>query len=348
MQLKSQYLGLLPYDDAIHLLEEHFEVALQEQKGFIFGLEHPLVYTAGLRTEREHILQDNLTVKPTRRGGSVTLHNPGQLVVYFVIPLILTPGLETFVRRLEAAIIETLWLWGIPAFTKPPHSGAFTSRGKIAFVGLALKKQIIYHGIAINLNNNLNDYRAIHSCGLTLPVTRARDLTGETIPLPLFFEQLSTNIQKRFLHFSSQEYRRQLQEHLEQSAIPFAGFRLGQLFFNERRYWLAHEAWETAWHLYRQAYGKLSERDYILFLQGLTQAAMAAYKLAEEPNLAGAYSLLRKAKNKLENNSYTQTYLTNAGEILRWLTDTPVAIREQPMGGWRIPLLLFRLDEYGF
>ena len=81
-------------------------------------------------------------------------------------------------------------------------------------------------------------------------------------------------------------------------------FQLGQLFFNERRYWEAHEAWEVFWHEY-------SEGDFKLFLGGLIQLASALYKLTLKPNLRGAANLLKKSFNKLKDNQYVDIYLTN-------------------------------------
>ncbi|MBV6493850.1 MAG: Octanoyltransferase [Turneriella sp.] len=321
MELIYKYLGNIEYPKAIQLLEDHFPRALEEKQGFMFALEHPLVYTSGLRTEKNHIVNPNLKITPARRGGSITLHNPGQLVVYFVVPLSETPGLETLVRRLEGAIIETLWEYGVFAFTNPPHSGVFTKEGKIGFIGLGLKKNTVYHGIAINLNNNLNDYKEIYSCGLNLPITRLKDLSQESISLSIFAEKLASKIQNRFSQFGKVVYKTASSISIKNLNFPFAGFRIGQLFFNERRYWHAHETWEHSWHDYREYYGKENKTDYIMFLHGIIQLAMATYRMYEVVAINGAISLLGKSMEKLEKNPYWPRYIKNHSALFAWMQD---------------------------
>ena len=110
LSVTTEFIGLTAYEQALQLMEQ--AIARSDAKAAqIWGLEHPLVYTSGLKTELSHILSEKVQLVPARRGGSVTLHNPGQLVVYFVLPLAaVNGGLERFVRVLEAAMAETLML----------------------------------------------------------------------------------------------------------------------------------------------------------------------------------------------------------------------------------------------
>ena len=156
-------------------MEEKITEAVQQKKGFVFGLEHEMVYTAGLKTESAHILKELPYIK-TRRGGSITVHNPGQLVFYTVIPLSeIGQNLEKYIRTLEISIIKLLALYGIGSFQHEDHTGVWTNKGKIAFIGISAKKGAVYHGAALNIQNDLNDYKPILSCGLDLPITRMID-----------------------------------------------------------------------------------------------------------------------------------------------------------------------------
>ena len=290
VELQKKYLGLITYDEALSIMEGSVSSSKKNQ-ATIWGLEHPLTYTAGLKTERGHILSD-IPVRPARRGGSVTLHNPGQLVVYFAFPLeSIRGGLERFVRVLESCIAETLLTLGVDAHFVPGASGVFTHAGKIAFIGLGLKKGFIYHGVAINIANNIDDYRAIQSCGLTLPMTRLADFNPDPPALPVVFDLFYANLAARLTTLKPAEFR---ETYGPVGRLPDdrTAFRLGWLRFHERRYWEAHEIWEFFWH-------EMPSGDVRIFFHAMIQVAMAWYKLFDAPNLTGAQSLLTKALEKL-------------------------------------------------
>lgn len=291
LSIATQFIGLTAYEQALNLMEETIR-STGSESGHIWGLEHPLVYTSGLKTEAAHILDPRIPVLPARRGGSVTLHNPGQLVVYFVLPLsAINGGLERFVRVLEAVIAETLISFGINANLLPGASGVFTPVGKIGFIGLGLKKGFIYHGISINVANELANFRAIQSCGLSLPITSMQTfLRSHTPATDKVFDCFISNLLARFQNLTPTDFRRAAEKRLDLTDW-FTGFRLGWLAFHERRYWEAHELWELYWH-------KLSAAKLRIFFHALIQTAMACYKLFTAPNPAGAESLLRKALEK--------------------------------------------------
>lgn|GEM_PF-1958306 len=290
LSVSHQYLGLISYTDAVNRMEQAIRET-DEDHALIWGLEHPLTYTSGLKTEKTHILAADLKVEAARRGGSVTLHNPGQLVVYFVFPLsAVTGGLERFVRVLEACLAETLLTLGIKPHFLPGASGVFTERGKIAFIGLGLKKGFIYHGIALNVTNDLGAYRAIQSCGLTLPMTSIAEFNSAPPALPVIFDLFFANLAQRLIDIEPTEFRVR-HGALTNISDTATGFRLGWIAFHERRYWEAHEIWEFFWH-------EMPPEDIRLFFHALIQMAMAWYKLYDAPNITGAYSLLGKALEK--------------------------------------------------
>ena len=295
-------------------MEDKIEETVKNKKqAYWWGLEHNLVYTCGMSTLKKHIVDPNLVTIPSRRGGSVTVHGPGQLVFYSVIPLdIICGGLQAYIRFLEASIIETFWEYQILTFLVPPYSGVWTSLGKIAFVGLGLKKGIIYHGVAINLINNLNDYIPIHSCGLKLPISKLESETnihGNKISCKKsnivkdFSNKLLINLETRFTKKNRIKFKNNIIKKKENFPHSMLAFRCGQLFFNERRYWEAYKGWEFFWHNYR-------EGNFKKFLGGLIQFSSALYNLTSELNLKGVLRLLNKSLNKLTYNPYINIYLT--------------------------------------
>lgn len=337
LQIKTAYLGSVVYGDAVALMEKTIADAT-EGVAHIWGLEHPLVYTTGLKTESGHILDTSLKLQPARRGGSVTLHNPGQLVVYFALPLsAVEGGLERFVRVLEAALAETLLDAGLPVNFSPGASGVFTEDGvteagahgaarrggKIAFIGLGLKKGFIYHGISLNVANELNDFRAIQSCGLTLPMTRMADF-GSAPALTLVFEKFAAVLAERFDDIEPDEFRRRVEKKRNLNEWPL-GFRLGWLAFHERRYWEAHELWEMFWH-------EMPSGSVRIYFHAMIQVAMAFYKIFTTPNLAGAHSLLAKALDKLHAVSEIEM-LENQPDFVLFLEHCHVRLSRALEGG---------------
>ena len=124
----------------------------------IWIVEHPPVYTLGLNGKREHILDINpqIPVVETDRGGQVTYHAPGQLVVYVLLDIErLQLGVRKVVTFLEQAMINTLSQYGIKAIAKPDAPGVYVGDNKIGSVGLRVKKGCCYHGLSLNNNMDL-------------------------------------------------------------------------------------------------------------------------------------------------------------------------------------------------
>lgn len=290
IEVHTEFIGLVPYAEALALMEQAI-ATISPHEGRIWGLEHPLVYTTGLKAEAAHILDPKIPLVAARRGGSVTLHNPGQLVAYFTLPLAaVNGGLERFVRVLEAVMAEILLGYGAAANFSPGASGVFTHHGKIGFVGLGLKRGFIYHGVALNVNNNLDDFRAIHSCGLKLPITNLKGELENTPPLEQVFADFTAALAERFAVLSPQEFRYQTLARYDLTDWQ-QGFKLGWIYFHERRFWQAHELWELYWR-------ELPAGELRIFFHALIQTAMAFYKIFTVPNPDGAASLLGKALQK--------------------------------------------------
>lgn len=145
----------------------------------IWIVDHPSVYTLGLNGKREHLLSiKNIPVIETDRGGQVTFHGPGQLVVYILLDIDrLKKGIREIVTLLEQAMIITLSQYGITATAKPEAPGVYVNDKKIGSVGLRVKKGCCYHGLSLNNDMDLTPFNHINTCGYpSLDVTQLVDL----------------------------------------------------------------------------------------------------------------------------------------------------------------------------
>ncbi|HZI84855.1 MAG TPA: lipoyl(octanoyl) transferase LipB [Casimicrobiaceae bacterium] len=132
--------------------------------------EHEPVYTLGLAGRREHLLRDNgIPVLKVDRGGQVTYHGPGQLVVYLLLDLRRARlGIREMVRRIESAVIEWLGSLGIAAYAKSSAPGVYVRaavEAKIAALGLRVRNGCTYHGLAVNVAMDLSPFADIDPCG---------------------------------------------------------------------------------------------------------------------------------------------------------------------------------------
>ena len=161
------------YDVAIKLLEERLLDISNNKKGdLIWILEHEEVYTAGSSYKEDEILNKNIKLTKTNRGGKITYHGPGQLICYFVIDLKKRKkDIRKFITIIEKTIIETLSAFNIKSSGDPNNIGIWvnekTNVKKVAAIGIRVSKWIAYHGFAINVNNDLKKYQNIIPCGIS-------------------------------------------------------------------------------------------------------------------------------------------------------------------------------------
>jgi len=142
-------------------------------------VEHPPVYTLGRNGDPAHILRAvDIPVVETDRGGQVTYHGPGQLVIYTLFDLSrLGIGVRSLVSGLENAVIATLAQYGIRAEARRDAPGVYVEGRKIASLGLRVRKGCSYHGLSLNVDVDLGHFAAINPCGYPgLGVTRLADL----------------------------------------------------------------------------------------------------------------------------------------------------------------------------
>jgi len=155
------------YDRAIRILEKKVKSVKDGGRELVWILEHPTTFTGGIRFNNDEILDKSIVVKRTNRGGKITLHNPGQKIVYFVINLNKRKkNIRNLVRQIENIIIEFLKIYGIKSNADRKKIGIWVKDKKIAAIGIRVSRWIAYHGFSININNDLNEYKKIIPCGL--------------------------------------------------------------------------------------------------------------------------------------------------------------------------------------
>ena len=163
----------IKYDDAIKFLEERLVDIINNKKSdLIWILEHEEIYTAGTSYKEDEILNKDINLIKTNRGGKITYHGPGQLICYFAIDLKKrNKDIRKFITLLEKTIIESLSEFNIKSFGDPKNIGIWVNDKnniqKVAAIGLRISKWIAYHGFAININNDLTKYQNIIPCGIS-------------------------------------------------------------------------------------------------------------------------------------------------------------------------------------
>ena len=144
-------------------------------------VEHEPVFTLGQAGKWEHVLMPgDIPVVPVDRGGQVTYHGPGQIVAYPLIDIRRAKiGVRDFVCKIEQAIIDTLEHWNIVAVRKPGAPGVYVAGAKVAALGLRVRRGCTFHGLAFNVNMDLEPFHRINPCGFQgLQVTQMMDLGG--------------------------------------------------------------------------------------------------------------------------------------------------------------------------
>ena len=159
------------YFDAINILEKRLDdLYAHINKELIWTLEHDEIFTAGTSYKENEILDNSIDLIKTNRGGKITCHAPGQLICYFVIDLRKKKDIRKFISCIEKTIIETLKYYKIETFSDKDNIGIWHKKNdsinKVAAIGVRVKKWIAYHGFAVNINNNLDQYKKIIPCGI--------------------------------------------------------------------------------------------------------------------------------------------------------------------------------------
>ena len=159
---------LIPYKSAFKFLEKRVDsLKNQKNKDLLWILEHPLTFTGGIRSKKNEILDKKIKIVQTNRGGKITLHNPGQKIIYFVLNLNdKKKDIRNLVKIIEISIIEFLKIYNIKSHADKKNIGIWVEDKKIAAIGIKVSRWIAYHGCSININNDLAHYKKIVPCGL--------------------------------------------------------------------------------------------------------------------------------------------------------------------------------------
>lgn len=159
--------GLHAYEPVWHAMSQYTDQRDGHSSDQLWLVEHPPVFTQGQAGKAEHLLNTgDIPVVQVDRGGQVTYHGPGQLVIYPLIDISRRRlGSRDLVQLLEKALIATLADYGVKAQAKPDAPGVYTEGGKIASLGLRIRRGCSFHGLALNINLDLAPFLRINPCG---------------------------------------------------------------------------------------------------------------------------------------------------------------------------------------
>tara|TARA_Y100001970_G_C14041246_1_gene753857 strand:+ start:27 stop:647 length:621 start_codon:yes stop_codon:yes gene_type:complete len=189
------------YEKAIKIMEDRLlDISKNNSKELIWILEHNSVYTAGTSYKENEILDKSIKVFKTNRGGKITFHGPGQLICYFVIDLKKRKkDIRKFISTIEKTIIDTLKIYNIKTFADKKNIGIWYNKNnevkKVAAIGVRISKWIAYHGFSLNINNDLQKYKAIIPCGIKdKGVTNLKEIKNQN------YTNLKDNLIKNFIY----------------------------------------------------------------------------------------------------------------------------------------------------
>jgi lipoyl(octanoyl) transferase len=172
-------LGRVDYEPTFRAMQAFTAARTPETPDELWIVEHPPVYTLGQAGKPEHILRDiGIPLVRIDRGGQVTYHGPGQVVIYLLLDLArLKIKVRELVNAIEQAVIDLLAEDGVTAVRRHGAPGVYVGEAKVAALGLRIRNGCSYHGVALNVDMDLSPFAAINPCGYAgLEVTQTRDL----------------------------------------------------------------------------------------------------------------------------------------------------------------------------
>lgn len=207
MSIVVHHLGEVAYADTWQKMQDFTNSRDQNTADELWFLQHPPVYTMGKNASLEHLLApdavpidnisiNNIPVVNVDRGGQVTYHGPGQLVVYTLLDLKrLKLGVRELVTLIEKTLIELLDDYGIAANAKSKAPGVYVNNAKIAALGLRIRKGCSFHGLALNVDMDLEPFSRINPCGYeNLEITQLKDFIQD-----IRIDEVAVNLQQRLM-----------------------------------------------------------------------------------------------------------------------------------------------------
>jgi lipoyl(octanoyl) transferase len=179
---KVMHLGTEPYEKTWQQMRTFTDARGPDTADELWLVQHPPVFTQGQAGRAEHLLNPgDIPVIRTDRGGQVTYHGPGQLVVYPLLDLRrLGLGVRDLVTLLEQTVVEFLGQWGIDSTARPDAPGVYVEGKKIASLGLRVRRGCCFHGLSLNVNMDLAPFLRINPCGYNdLQMTQLADFIPE-------------------------------------------------------------------------------------------------------------------------------------------------------------------------
>lgn len=176
--MEIRRLGRVDYEPTWHAMQEFTAARTAATPDELWIVEHPPVFTLGQAGKPEHILADiGVPIVKIDRGGQVTYHGPGQVVVYLLLDLHrLKIKIRELVGAIEQAVIDLLAGYGVAAGRRDGAPGVYVGDAKIAALGLRVRNGCCYHGVSLNVDMDLSPFAAINPCGYTgLKVARTKD-----------------------------------------------------------------------------------------------------------------------------------------------------------------------------
>lgn len=195
-KLVLRQLGLQPYLPVYEQMLAAVEKRTNESADELWLLQHEAVFTQGQAGKAEHVLfAGDIPVVQTDRGGQVTYHGPGQLVIYLLIDIKrLGIGPRILVEAIEAALVNTLQHWSIESSARQDAPGVYVAERKIASLGLRIKQGCSFHGLALNIDMDLEPFQRINPCGYSgMQMTQMKNETSQ----PINFQQVAEVLQQQ-------------------------------------------------------------------------------------------------------------------------------------------------------
>ncbi|WP_047535120.1 lipoyl(octanoyl) transferase LipB [Methylotenera sp. N17] len=198
MDIQVKRLALTNYQTTLQAMQAFTAARDAHTTDELWLTEHPPVYTLGLNRKGVRLPQNDIPVVMVDRGGKITYHGPGQLIVYCLIDLA-RRGLNVrqLVTILETSLIEVLALYDVSSVAKPDAPGVYVDTKKIASLGLRLKNQCCYHGLSLNIDMDLAPFEAIDPCGYAGLSTTQTKALGIQATLTEIGEALLSILEKK-------------------------------------------------------------------------------------------------------------------------------------------------------
>jgi lipoate-protein ligase B len=185
--MRVVHWGMVPYSEALQRQKSLLDDVIAGAEPVLVTCEHPPTLTFGRASNekniflpRETLLEKGFALVDVDRGGDVTLHAPGQLVVYPVMDLKgMGRDITAYLHKLEQACVDFLKDFGIVAKGDDGRRGVWVGERKIASIGIGVSRWVTYHGIGINISTDLGLFKVIRPCGLDVAMTSVKALTGQ-------------------------------------------------------------------------------------------------------------------------------------------------------------------------